>query len=137
MNSKKKKEASADQDASDVKKSGGGLGVSISTNKKNEGVEKPSRMSDMTSDFVKDYRKAEHSGIHDMNLVNKAMRLLIQNEGPLDPFWADHELAGDWKDHRELHVKGDLLLIYTLRDQPKGFGQVVFVRLGSHASLFG
>lgn len=136
MNSKKKG-ASADQDAKEEKKSGEGGGVRADTTRKKEGVENPPRMSDRTTEFSKDYIKAKHSGIHDMKLVNKAMRLLVDNEGPLDAIWSDHELKGEWADHRELHVKGDLLLIYMLSDLPKGFGTVVFVRLGSHAELFG
>lgn len=72
-----------------------------------------------------------------MQLVNKVMQLLVNNEEPLDSVWNDHELKGEWADYRELHIKGDLLLIYALDNRPKGFGTLVFVRLGSHSELFG
>lgn len=45
----------------------------------------------------------------------------------------DHALSGPWKDHRECHVKPDLLLIYRLPNAEK----LQLVRLGSHAELFG
>jgi mRNA interferase YafQ len=61
----------------------------------------------------------------------EAMLLLLANEGPLPAEWFDHELQGEWSDHRECHVKGDLLLIYQVGDR-----HVTFVRLGTHAELF-
>lgn len=132
MKSKKKK-PSVDQDAKQEKSSGAHVG----TVRKKEGVANPPRKSDITTDFLKDYTKARHSGCHDMQLVNKVMQLLVNNEEPLDSVWNDHELKGEWADYRELHIKGDLLLIYALDNRPKGFGTLVFVRLGSHSELFG
>jgi mRNA interferase YafQ len=45
----------------------------------------------------------------------------------------DHRLSGDWEDHRECHLRPDLLLIYRKPD-----GQVLqLVRMGSHSELFG
>ena len=58
-----------------------------------------------------------------MKRLKAAMTLLIANDGPLAAEWLDHELGGDWEDHRECHAKGDLLLIYRL-DADK----VTFVR---------
>lgn len=43
----------------------------------------------------------------------------------------DHALSGDWKDHRECHLKPDLLLIYRITDDG-----ITLVRLGSHSELF-
>jgi len=105
--------------------------------RKKEGANNPPRMSDMTSDFSRDFKKIKASGAHDMSLVFKAMLILVNNEGPIDAVWNDHALSGEWSDYRELHIKGDLLLIYELSKLPKGFGKVVFVRLGSHSELFG
>ena len=72
-----------------------------------------------------------HSGRHDMARPKEAMLLLLANDGPLPAEWLDHELQGEWADHRECHVKGDLLLIYLVER-----GHVTFVRLGTHAELF-
>ncbi len=64
------------------------------------------------------------------------MLLLIANEGPLGPEWRDHSLAGDWTDHRELHVGGDFLLVYRVDEPGRASETVVFVRAGTHAELF-
>lgn len=89
------------------------------------------RKSDHTKQFAKDWQKLTRSGKQDMHRLKQVMLLLIENEGPLPAEWLDHELAGEWADHRECHAKGDLLLIYRLEDD-----LVVFVRAGSHAELF-
>jgi mRNA interferase YafQ len=89
------------------------------------------RRSDYTKQFGKDWQKLTHSGKQDMRRLKEVMLLLIDNSGPLPAEWLDHELEGEWSDHRECHAKGDLLLIYKLdRDL------VVFVRAGTHAELF-
>jgi mRNA interferase YafQ len=36
----------------------------------------------------------------------------LAHDIPLPQIFRDHELIGDWKDHRECHLKGNLLLIY-------------------------
>jgi mRNA interferase YafQ len=87
-----------------------------------------------TKDFLKDWRRLSHSR-YDMNRLKEAMTLLIANDGPLPPEWLDHALTGDWAGHRECHVGGDFLLIYTLDDSGKS-GLVVFVRSGTHSELF-
>ncbi len=55
----------------------------------------------------------------------------LANDLPLEPRHRDHALTGDWKDHRDCHVKPDLVLIYRKLD-----GEVLqLVRLGSHSEL--
>jgi len=88
--------------------------------------------SDYTKAFEKDWKRLQHSGQHDMHRLKEPMLLLIANDGPLPPEWLDHELDGEWADHRELHAKGDLLLIYRLDGD-----SIIFVRAGSHSELFG
>ena len=90
------------------------------------------RKSDYTRHFVKDWERLVHSGKQDMQRLKDAMLLLIANNGPLPAEWVDHELGGDWADHRECHAKGDLLLIYKLNADG-----VIFVRAGTHSELFG
>ena len=89
------------------------------------------KTSSFTRQFEKDWTRLSHSGRHDMARPKEAMLLLLANEGPLPAEWFDHELQGEWSDHRECHVKGDLLLIYQVDDR-----HVTFVRLGTHAELF-
>ena len=43
----------------------------------------------------------------------------------------DHALTGPWKDHRDCHVRPDLILIYRKPDED----HLDLVRLGSHAEL--
>ena len=48
------------------------------------------------------------------------------------PRLRDHALTGNWKGHRECHIKPDLLLIYRKPNSEI----LVLVRLGSHSELF-
>ncbi|EPT1451907.1 type II toxin-antitoxin system YafQ family toxin [Escherichia coli] len=50
---------------------------------------------------------------------------------PLDARWLDHSLGCGWPDHRDLHLKPDLILVYT-RPCPDS---VKLVRIGNHANL--
>lgn len=93
------------------------------------------RASDYTKEFLKDWTRLSHSGRYDMNRLKEAMSLITSNNGPMPPEWLDHPLTGPWSSHRECHVGGDFLLIYTLDDIGK-HGLVVFVRSGTHAELF-
>ena len=55
----------------------------------------------------------------------------LLNQIPLDEKNCDHPLTGNWIDHRECHVKPDILLIYK-SDETTLFLE----RLGSHSELF-
>jgi mRNA interferase YafQ len=93
------------------------------------------RASDYTKTFLKDWERLSRSGRYDMNRLKEAMLLLVANTAPLPAEWLDHALTGDWMGHRECHIGGDFLLIYTLDDVGK-HGMVVFVRSGTHSELF-
>jgi len=43
----------------------------------------------------------------------------------------DHSLSGDWADHRDCHIKPDLILIYRKPDDD----HLDLVRLGSHSEI--
>jgi mRNA interferase YafQ len=43
----------------------------------------------------------------------------------------DHPLAGEWNDHRDCHIRPDLILIYRKPDNDS----LELVRLGSHSEL--
>ena len=51
--------------------------------------------------------------------------------GLLAPQHRDHPLSGTWADHRDCHVKPDLVLLYQKPDAKT----LLLVRLGSHAKL--
>jgi mRNA interferase YafQ len=93
------------------------------------------RASDYAKAFLKDWERLSRSGRYDMNRLKAAMMLLIANEEPLGPEWYDHLLKGEWSQHRECHIGGDFLLIYTVEETTPS-GIVVFVRAGTHAELF-
>jgi mRNA interferase YafQ len=87
--------------------------------------------SDYTKAFVKDWQRLSKSGRYDMRRLKEVMLLLIANDAPLGAEWLDHELTGRWRHHRECHVGGDFLLVYTQDDRG-----ITFIRAGTHAELF-
>ena len=56
---------------------------------------------------------------------------LLAADAPLPDAMRDHALTGEWKDHRDCHLKPDLVLIYRLPDAEA----LELVRLGSHSEL--
>lgn len=57
----------------------------------------------------------------------------LAHDLPLAEKHHDHSLSGKWKDHRDCHVKPDLVLIYRRPDDVDSVLQLV--RLGSHGEL--
>ncbi len=85
-----------------------------------------------TSRFKRDYRR-EQSGRHGKKLdvlLMEAVNLLAADE-PLPRRYFDHPLSGEWNDHRDCHIKPDLVLIYRKPDDDS----LELVRLGSHSEL--
>jgi len=56
---------------------------------------------------------------------------LLAEDQPLPERNNDHMLVGEWKDHRDCHIKPDLILIYR---KPDG-ESLELVRQGSHSEL--
>ena len=50
---------------------------------------------------------------------------------PLHARYRDHALTGDWNDHRDCHIKPEIVLIYR---KPDG-ATLQLVRWGSHSEL--
>ena len=76
------------------------------------------RKIERTSQFKRDYKR-EAKGRH------------WENDQSLAPRHRDHALTGNWKDHRDCHVKPDLVLIYQKPDADT----LQLVRFGSHSEL--
>ncbi|MGA8270980.1 MAG: type II toxin-antitoxin system YafQ family toxin [Candidatus Sulfotelmatobacter sp.] len=75
------------------------------------------RRIEYTSAFRRDFKrekKGRHRGDVD-SLVSEAVGLLSQDNS-LAARTRDHELSGEWRDHRECHLRPDLLLIYRKPD---------------------
>jgi len=90
------------------------------------------RTIERTGQFKRDYKR-EAKGLHRQGLDDallSVLRLLIAHE-PLPAKYRDHSLIGDWVDHRDCHIKPDLVLIYRLPDDQT----LQLVRLGSHSEL--
>ena len=90
------------------------------------------RKTEHTSQFKRDYKR-ESRGRHRATLDAGLQPVLdaLANDRPLPRSYRDHGLSGEWADHRDCHVKPDLVLIYQKPDADT----LLLVRLGSHAEL--
>jgi mRNA interferase YafQ len=73
------------------------------------------------------------AGRHGKDLEPRLREVLsfLLEDKPLPSAFNDHALSGEWSDHRDCHLKPDLLLIYRKVD-----GEILqLVRLGSHSEL--
>lgn len=77
--------------------------------------------------------KREGKGQHRKVLQDEFVSIIakLAKDQTLEPRHRDHALTGDWKDHRDCHVKPDLVLIYRKPDE----ATLQLVRLGSHSEL--
>ena len=90
------------------------------------------RTIERTNQFKRDYKR-ESLGRH-RTYLDASLTLIVEalaNNKPLEHRHYDHALSGEWGDHRDCHVKPDLVLIY----QMFGADTLRLVRLGSHAEL--
>jgi mRNA interferase YafQ len=85
-----------------------------------------------TTRFQRDYKR-EKSGRHGRRLDALLMGVvnLLATDVPLPRRNFDHPLSGDWKDHRDCHIRPDLVLLYRKPDDYN----LELVRLGSHSEL--
>jgi mRNA interferase YafQ len=85
-----------------------------------------------TSRFKRDYRR-EKSGVLGKKLDKLLLDAvnLLAADAPLPQRYVDHSLAGEWNDHRDCHIRPDLVLIY----RKPGADSLELVRLGSHSEL--
>jgi mRNA interferase YafQ len=90
------------------------------------------RTIERTSQFKRDYRR-EAKGTHRKTLEMDFIDVVsaLANDQPLPEKHRDHALTGDWKDHRDCHIKPDLVLIYRKHNSRV----LQLVRLGSHSEL--
>ncbi len=91
------------------------------------------RKIERTSAFKKDYKRVNAASRHrSLDKLLEELLALLLLDSLLAARHSDHALIGEWKDHRECHLKPDLLLIYSKPDA----GTLRLVRLGSHSDLF-
>jgi mRNA interferase YafQ len=90
------------------------------------------RRIEPTGQFKRDYKR-EAKGQHRATLEVELKPVLqsLADDKPLEARYRDHALTGEWKDHRDCHVKPDLVLIYQKPD-----AEILrLVRIGSHSEL--
>jgi mRNA interferase YafQ len=90
------------------------------------------RTINRTTRFKKDYKR-ELKGRHGATLAKEFQHVLLQllSDVPLEEKYRDHALTGEWQDHRDCHIKPDLVLIY----RKPGGQHLHLIRLGSHSEL--
>ena len=90
------------------------------------------RTIERTTQFKRDYKR-EKKGRYAKTLDEELRQVLVKAVAgePLAPRHRDHALTGDWTDHRDCHVRPDLILLYRLPDE----NTLQLVRLGSHSEL--
>lgn len=85
-----------------------------------------------TSTFKKDFKRVR-KGRHGKTIghdLSETLKFLVDDKS-LPARYVDHGLGGEWKDHRDCHIKPDLVLIYRKHDAEF----IDLVRLGSHSEL--
>ena len=90
------------------------------------------RKIEPTGQFKRDFKR-EAKGPHRRTLDGDFLAVLGQLviDQPLAERYRDHPLGGEWKDHRDCHIRPDLVLIYRKPDD----AVLQLVRLGSHSEL--
>jgi mRNA interferase YafQ len=84
--------------------------------------------------FKRDYNKRLAKTFGGVQVLDAALRPIVvtlANDLPLTEQHCDHAMISNWKDHRNCHVRPDIVLIYRKPDDER----LQLVRLGSHAEL--
>lgn len=90
------------------------------------------RRIEPTNAFKRDYRRVKATPRHrDVEPLLTEVLEMLAEDIPLPRKNHDHPLTGDWNDHRDCHIKPDLVLIYRKPDDEV----LQLVRLGSHNEL--
>jgi len=86
-----------------------------------------------TNRFKRDFKREKRSGHHKTTLEKDLVQIvkLLAKDAVLPARYYDHALTHNWKDHRDCHIKPDLVLIYRKPDEET----LELVRLGSHSEL--
>lgn len=91
------------------------------------------RTIEWTAAFRRDYKRTRATPRHrDIETLLPQIVDLLASSKSLAEKHRDHVLGGNWKGHRECHLKPDLLLIYKLPDE----NTLRLTRMGSHSELF-
>ena len=84
-----------------------------------------------TNQYKKDVKLAKKRNYNISELLEVVKKLSFGL--PLEEKYKDHSLEGNWKNHRELHIRPDWLLIYQIKDD---ILILELSRTGTHSDLF-
>jgi mRNA interferase YafQ len=92
------------------------------------------RRIELTTAFQRDFKREKKGQYRrDLDSLISGVVSPLAEDAPLPEKNRDHGLGGNWRDHREWHLKPDLLLIYR-----KPNTEVLqLARMGSHSELYG
>lgn len=91
------------------------------------------RRIEFTKKFKKDLNRLRNNK-YKLNKVAQVIKMLAEG-GDIPVSMKPHKLIGNYAGHLELHIEGDLLLIW-LEKTEVGDVAIYLVRLGSHSELF-
>lgn len=87
----------------------------------------------LTATYVRNVKalKKKH---YDLTKLEKAVEYLVkQDSDTLKRVYKDHQLHGNRKGYRELHVEADWLLVYRIENNAL---ELILVATGSHDQVF-
>jgi mRNA interferase YafQ len=87
-----------------------------------------------SSQFEKSFQRIKHGGLkkETVQKIEEIIDLLISGEKLLANY-RDHQLKGNYKEFRECHIQGDLLLVYKKENKKL---ILILIDIGSHSYLF-
>ena len=92
------------------------------------------RRIELTKAFRRDFKREKKGRYRrDLDSIVSGVVSQLAEDKVLPDKNRDHGLGGEWQDHRECHLKPDLLLIYCKPDVEV----LQLIRMGSHSELFG
>jgi mRNA interferase YafQ len=79
--------------------------------------------------FLKDLRKTKMTDEQYGKFILYISKLINKEMLPKEA--KDHSLTGEWKDVREFHIGGDLVVLYKIESNG-----IILIRIGCHAQVF-
>jgi mRNA interferase YafQ len=92
------------------------------------------RTIEFTRTFKKDFKREQKIATGKRLDLDKTLKVvvdLLAEDKPLPRNCFDHLMIGNWNDHRNCHIRPDLVLLY----RKVGDDVLQLVRLGSHSEL--
>lgn len=82
-----------------------------------------------TAQFKKDYKRIKKQRKEISKLISVVDRLASAQK--LEKKYLEHQLSGEWKNHKDCHIEPDWILIFRLTEDA-----LILERTGSHSELF-